>query len=177
MEFKNLSDQKVYAGKVFDLIQRKVRFPDGRQAEFDILLHGGAVTVLPVDDQGQVHFVRQFRPAIEVMLLELPAGTLEDGEAPEVCAQRELREEIGMGAGELVLIGEYYSAPGYSTEYMYLFLGRSLTPDRLETDPDEYLSVERIPLKEVYRMLHAGELRDAKTVAALALAHPHLDLA
>ena len=108
-------------------------------------------------------------------LLELPAGTLDDDEAPEVCAAREIREETGMAAGKLVELGAFYLAPGYSTEYMHVFLATDLSEDPLEADDDEFLSVESVPLAEAIRMAERGEMPDAKSLAALLMARSHLE--
>jgi ADP-ribose pyrophosphatase len=108
------------------------------------------------------------------VLLELPAGTLDEQELPEVCAHREVREEVGMSAGKLVNIGEFYLAPGYSTEYMYVYLATGLQPDPLEMDEDEFLEVEQMPIKELYDLAERGQIQDGKTLAALFLARPLL---
>ncbi len=104
------------------------------------------MVILPVDDQGNLFFVRQYRHAAGLDLLELPAGTLDEGEAPEACARREVREETGMAAGKMEHLGGFYLAPGYSTEYMHVYLATGLHSDPLEADADEFLTVEVIPL-------------------------------
>jgi ADP-ribose pyrophosphatase len=114
--------------------------------------------------------VRQYRHAAGQELLELPAGALEPGEPPEACARREIREEIGMAAEKIQKIGEFFLAPGYSTEYMHVFLATGLRRDPLPGDPDEFLSVETYPVIEVLRMVAGGEIQDAKTLAALLVA-------
>ena len=96
-------------------------------------------------------------------------------ETPEACARREVREEIGMSAGRLEKIGEFYLAPGYSTEYMYVFLATELSPDPLQPDEDEFLSVESIPLEQLLRMAESGKIMDSKSLAALFLARPYLE--
>jgi ADP-ribose pyrophosphatase len=151
-----------------------VVFPDGRQAEFDLLVHPGAVTIVPVDEDGNVWFINQYRHSAGGMLLELPAGTLGEGEQPEDCAQREVREETGMSAANIERIGEFYTSPGYSTEYMYIFLATGLTPDPLPKDADEYIEVVKYPLEQAYVMALGGEIHDGKTIAALALARSAL---
>jgi ADP-ribose pyrophosphatase len=173
-KFELLKSEITYRGRVLDVRQDQVRLPDGQQVSLDVVLHSGAVTLVPVDTDGQVWFVRQYRYAIEDDLLELPAGTLEEGEAPVSSAQREIREEIGMAAGHLEEIGTFFLAPGYSTEFMHVYLAKDLYPDPLEGDLDEFLSVEKIPIPEVYARVAAGEIRDAKSLAALFLARPFL---
>lgn len=159
----------VYRGRAFQVRKDRVRLPDGGIAQLDIVEHVGAVTIVPVDDDDQVWFVRQYRHATGKDLLELPAGTLEPGEPPEVCAAREIREEIGMRAGTLRKLGEFYLAPGYSTEYMHVFLATGLVPDPLPGDQDEFLSIVRYPLAEVDRLVRLGEIQDGKSLAGIYL--------
>jgi ADP-ribose pyrophosphatase len=173
MEFEILESTEIFQGKIFSIRRNSVRYPDGRVATLDILQHSGAVVLLPIDDEKNVWFVRQYRAAVGDMFLELPAGTLEKGEAPEACARREIREEIGMAAVNLRKLGEFYAVPGYSTEYMHVYLATGLIPDPLEGDEDEYIEIEKYPLAEAYRMMESGEIIDGKTIAALGLARKY----
>ena len=127
-----------------------------------------------IDDRGRVWMVRQYRHSAGQILLELPAGTLEPGEDPRVCAARECREEIGMAPSQLTPLGEAFLAPGYSTEYMYFYLATGLTPAPLEADQDEELAVEPIAPGALAERIASGDLRDAKTLAALYLAKDRL---
>ncbi len=172
--FEVVGSKITYRGRVLDVRQDRVRLPDGATVDLDIVAHSGAVTILPVDADGQIWFVRQYRHAAGELLLELPAGTLENGEDPQECAGREVREETGMGAESLRLLGEFFLAPGYSTEYMYVFLATGLFSAPLAGDSDEVLSVERLPVVEAYELALGGTIRDAKTLAALLLARPFL---
>lgn len=174
MEFRVIQSEKIFQGRVFSIVRDEVDYPDGRKAKIEYLRHGGAVVILPFDEDGNIWFVRQYRHPTGGMLLELPAGTLEPGEAPEACAGREVREEIGMAAESLERIGEFYLAPGYSSEYMIAFLGRGLTPSALAQDAEEYIQVEKYPLKRVYEMIAQGKILDAKTLAVLGLARERL---
>ena len=169
-----INSEIVYRGKVFDVRRDQVQLPDGQNTQLDIVTHNGAVTVVPVDVAGQIWFVRQYRHAIGRDLLELPAGTLEDGEAPELAAHRETREEIGMGVEKLENLGTFFMAPGYSTEMMHVFLGTGLYAAPLEGDPDEILSVEQLSIEEVFAKISAGQIFDGKTLAALHMARPRL---
>ena len=144
--------------------------PDGRETSYDIIEHTGSVVMVPIDEHGNVLFVRQYRPAAGVELLELPAGTLHANEPYEACAAREMREETGMAAGRLERIGEFFLVPGYSTEFMAVFVATDLRPDSLPGDEDEFLQLVRIPAKEALRMAESGELPDAKSLAALLIA-------
>ncbi len=175
MPFELLHSEIVYPGRAFTIRRDHIRLPDGRQAKLDIVEHVGSVVILPVDDSGNLLFVRQYRHAAGLDLLELPAGTLDAGEAPEACARREVREETGMAAGKLEYLGGFYLAPGYSTEYMHVYLATNLHHDPLEADADEFLSVEKVPLREALEMPARGVLPDAKSLAAFYLARPHLE--
>ena len=172
--FKLIYSETVYQGRAFKVCKDRVEMPGGLRGDLDIVQHSNAITLVPVDDQGRVWLVRQYRHAGRVVLLELPAGTLDDQELPEVCAHREVREEIGMAATELKNIGEFYLAPGYSSEYMYVYLATGLRPDPLEVDEDEFLEVEQMPVEKLYRLAESGAIQDGKTLAALLLARPHL---
>jgi ADP-ribose pyrophosphatase len=169
-----LNTSLIYRGRAFKVENVHVRLPDGRQRDYDLVNHLGAVTILPLDNDGQVWFVRQYRIGARQTLLELPAGVLEEGEDPTAGAAREVREEIGMAAGKLLKIGEFYMAPGYSSELMHVFLATDLIPDSLPQDDDEFLEIIRYPLPEVLQMVRRGEIMDGKTISSLLLAQPHL---
>jgi ADP-ribose pyrophosphatase len=171
-----IRSEKKYEGKAFSIRQDQVRWPHGGTSKLDIVEHSGAVTILPIDSQDHVWFVRQYRHAIGDLLLELPAGTLEDGESPSSCAHREIQEEIGMAAGKLQKIGQFYLAPGYSTEFMHVYLATELYPSELPPDDDEFLKVEQIFLPEVFKMAEKMRILDAKTLASLILAVPILGI-
>jgi ADP-ribose pyrophosphatase len=151
-----------------------MRLPDGRTHDFELVEHNDSVSILPVDGEGNMLFVRQYRLGAQDDLLELPAGVLEKGEDSLEGADREVREETGMAAHKLVPIGQAYLAPGYSTELMYFFLATDLYPAPLEQDADEFLELVKVPVAEAYRMARAGELRDSKTLAALLMAENYL---
>jgi ADP-ribose pyrophosphatase len=174
MAFEIIRSERIYQGRVFGVRCDTVSLPNGKSVELDIVEHPGAVTMVPVDDQGNLWFVRQYRHAGGVELLELPAGSLEPGEPPEDCAYREVREEIGMAAGHIKKIGEFYMAPGYSTEFLQIYLATDLRPAPLPADDDEFLTVEAIPIRQVFAMVEAGQIHDCKTLASLYLARPIL---
>ena len=157
---------------MFDVLQDQLGYPDGRSFQIDVIRHTGAVAILPVSDDGLIIFVRQYRHAVRQQLLELPAGTLEEGEDPLVCAQRELREEIGMAAEDMVKLGESLLAPGYSSERMHLYLARNLSASPLPQDDDEILEPVPIQIDRAFEMLANAEIEDAKTQLGLFLAQP-----
>lgn len=174
MAFEIVASENKYSGRVLALRVDRVRLANGKETGLEILEHRGSVVMVPVDADGGIWLVRQYRHAVGREILELPAGTLETGEDPAACAGRELREEIGMAAGTLTRIGGFFLAPGYATEFMHVFLAGDLHPDRIPGDEDEILRPEKISLMELRRRLEAGNLEDAKTVAALAMALPRL---
>lgn len=174
MAFELLAEEDIYRGRIFQLVKSRFRLENGAEMTFDLIKHHGAVVVIPVDAQGNILFVRQFRIGAEQVLLELPAGLLEEGELPEACAAREIQEETGMASRKLVRLGEFFMVPGYSTEKMQVFLARDLYESRIAGDADEFIEREAIPVEKAYRMVRAGEIIDGKTLAALFLASPWL---
>jgi 8-oxo-dGTP pyrophosphatase MutT (NUDIX family) len=174
MSFELLRSEILMKGRAFTIRRDYMKTPDGRETKFDIVEHGGSVVIIPVDNDANLLFVRQYRHAANMDLLELPAGTRDGDEPFEECAAREIREEVGMEAGTLTYIGSFYLAPGYSTEYMGVFLATDLKHNPLEADADEFLSVEKIPVQEAIQMAERGEMPDAKSLAALLMARPHL---
>ncbi len=174
MAFELLKSEVVYPGHAFTIRRDTVRLPGGRETRLDIVDHVGSVIIVPMDAEGNLLFVRQYRHAAGLDLLELPAGTLDENEEPLACASREIREETGMAAGKLDLLGGFYLAPGYSTEYMHVYLATDLRQDPLEADADEFLTLERYPLAEAMTMFERGAIEDGKSVAAILLARKHL---
>jgi ADP-ribose pyrophosphatase len=175
MPFELLESEIVYPGRAFTVRRNALRLPDGRETRLDIVEHVGSVVILPVDADGNLLFVRQYRHAAGLDLLELPAGTLNEGESPEACARREVREETGMAAGNLEELGGFYLAPGYSTEYMHVYLATDLHPDPLEADADEFLTIERLPLAKTLASAAHGDIPDAKSLAAFFMAQARLE--
>jgi ADP-ribose pyrophosphatase len=175
MTFELIQSEVLLKGRAFTIRRDHLRLPDGRTTKFDIVEHHGSVIILPVDQQGNLVLVRQYRHAAGLDLLELPAGTLNEGEDPLLCAQREVREETGLAADRLEKIGEFYLAPGYSTEFMIVYLATNLHDDPLEADADEFLQVERLPLAEALALAESGRMPDAKSLAALFLARHRLE--
>jgi ADP-ribose pyrophosphatase len=175
MPFELIKSETLLQGRAFKIRRDTLKTPDGRETKLEIVDHGGSVAIIPLDEDNNLLFVRQYRHAAGADLLELPAGTREEDEPFEECAAREIREETGMEAGELQKIGAFYLAPGYSTEFMAVFLATGLKENPLQADDDEFLQVEKIPLKKALEMAEHGEMPDAKSLAALLLARPHLE--
>ncbi len=163
------SSRHIYRGRVLNLRVDELDVEGGRRVRREVIEHPGAVTIVAFDDQERLLLVRQYRHPVGGNLLELPAGTLDPGDDPESCAFRELQEETGYRPGRLERLGGFYLAPGYCTEYQNIFLASDLTESRLAPDEDEQIEVVPLPLEETLRMVEAGEIEDAKTVAALLL--------
>ncbi len=175
MPFELIKSEPLFQGRAFKIRRDWLKTPDGRETKFEIVEHGGSVVIVPVDHEGNLLFVRQYRHAAGMDMLELPAGTRDGDEPFEDCAAREIREETGMEAGELIHMGSFYLAPGYSTEYMGVFLARDLKHNPLDADEDEFLSVEKIPVKDAFDMASRGEIPDAKSLAGLLMARSYLE--
>jgi len=154
---------ELWRGRRLWIEQRSVDLPSGRK-EYVVVHPGGAVAILPVDGD-EVVLIRQYRAAIDAWILEAPAGTLEPGEDPEVCAARELIEEACLAAAELVPLGAVLTTPGFSDEVIHLYLARGLSPcTDYAPDEDEQIEVVRLPADEVRAMALDGRIRDAKTL-------------
>jgi ADP-ribose pyrophosphatase len=175
MPFELIKSEVLMQGRAFRIRRDTLKTPDNRETKFEIIEHGGSVVLIPVDDHGEVLFVRQYRHAAGRDLLELPAGTRDGDEPFEECASREIREETGMEADTLEKVGEFYLAPGYSTEFMTVYLATGLKPNPLDADDDEFLTVEKIPVKKALAMAERGDVPDAKSLAALLMARPRLE--
>ena len=163
-----LSSVSVHEGRIVNLSVEEVRLPNGNTISLELIRHPGAAAVVPVDGEGNVILVRQYRHATGSWLLEVPAGKLDHpGESPEDCALREVEEETGHRAGRLVPLGWIWTTPGFTNEKIWLFLARELTPARSNLQADEVLTVETLPLAEAVRRAASGEIVDGKSVCAL----------
>lgn len=175
MPFELIRSEVLLQGRAFKIRRDTLKTPDGRETKLEIVDHGGSVVIIPIDDKKNLLFVRQYRHATKTDLLELPAGTRNEEEPFEDCAAREIREETGMRAGNLQKVGAFYLAPGYSTEFMVVFVATELKDDPLKADDDEFLEIEKIPVKKAFEMAEHGKVPDAKSLAALLLARSHLE--
>ena len=173
-EVERLERQHVFQGRIVDLSVDRVRLPNGNVCDLELIRHPGAAAVVPVDENGDVILVRQYRYAAGGWLTEVPAGKLDGGEAPEMCATREVEEETGFKTGRLSSLGWIWTTPGFTDEKIWLFLARELTPSRPALQPDEILAVKRMPLAEAVDLALRGDIRDAKSVCALIRASHHL---
>jgi len=161
-----LESRPVFDGRVVRLVVDRVVLPNDLETELEVIRHRGAAAVVPLDAEGNVHLVRQYRYAADDWLLEVPAGKL-DGESPEVCAAREIEEEVGLRAGTMVAMGWIWTTPGFTDERIWLYLATDLDTVEPSLEVDEILTVERMPLDRAVSMAQRGEIRDAKSICAL----------
>jgi len=162
-----ISSQWVYEGAVIKIRNDIIRAEGRPLQKWDIIVHPGAVALIPIDQHGNLVLVEQWRRAIEKITLEIPAGMLDPGETPLICAQRELQEEIGHRAETLSSFGGFYSAPGIYTEYIHLFLAKDLVPSRLVADDTDVIDIQRVSLKNALAMIEDGTICDAKTIVGI----------
>ena len=162
-----VSSEEIYHGKIVHLYRDTVRLPNGKLATREVMRHPGAVCVLPLTESGEVVMVRQYRYPFAKVLLEAPAGKLDPGESPETCARRELEEETGVEAAELIPLGVYYPSVAVMDEKIHLFLARGLTQKNSHPDEDEFLRVEKVPMDALIQRILDGLVPDGKTQTAV----------
>ena len=171
MKTEILSSVTLYKGKVFDVRLDDIR-EDGVEYQREIVVHHGSAVIVPVFADGTVALVRQYRHAADKYLLELPAGSLNDGESPETGAVRELEEEIGVTASKIEKLTEFYVSPGFLTEKMFVFLATELTEVGQKLERDELLTIERLSFPRLFDLIRNGSIEDAKTIVGVTLAAP-----
>ncbi len=173
--FRKLDERIVWSGTLVSAGTGTFVDPDGNEFERDVVHHPGAVVVVPVID-GDVVLVRQYRAAIDGELLEVPAGKRDVTDEPvELTAHRELEEEVGMRAGSMVKLAEFYNSPGFCDEHSFLFLATDLAPcdTSFQGHEEQHMTIERVPLDSVPDLIASGELVDGKSIIALCLAREH----
>jgi ADP-ribose pyrophosphatase len=166
-EGEQLASREIFRGKTVKLDVDRVRLPNGKEMDFEMIRHAGAAAVVPVAPDGTVLLIRQYRYATGGFLLEIPAGKLDPGEAPETCAARELAEETGFHPARLEPLGWIWTTPGFTDEKIWLFLATGLEPAKQDLEDDEILSLERLSLADAVKQATQGEIHDGKTVCAL----------
>lgn len=164
-----VSHRRVYDGKILSLELDEIQEKGGAKALREVVRHRGSVAALPVDDEGRLVLVRQYRHPVGQALWEVPAGLLEKGESPEQAIRREIEEEVGRRAGDLERLAVFHPTPGFCDEVLHLFRATRLEETPLRHDEDEVLQVKWFTLDEARRMMGTGDLRDAKTLIALLM--------
>ncbi|HIY53890.1 MAG TPA: NUDIX hydrolase [Candidatus Agathobaculum merdavium] len=169
MREKTLSQEYHFKGHIMAARLDQVELPNGHTAAREVCEHLGGVGVLPIDKDGNIILVRQYRYPYDEIMLEIPAGKLDHGDDEDAadCGLRELKEETGCTAGRIVPLGCIYPSPGFLTEVVHLFAALDLTDGEMQPDEDEFVEVVRLPIAEVEEMAERNEIRDAKTLVAL----------
>jgi ADP-ribose pyrophosphatase len=162
-----LSEEIVFNGRVLDLCLETHQLPDGREARFEVVHHPGGAAALPIDQDGRLLLIRQFRPAARASIIEIPAGRLEPGENPANCIHRELQEEIGRKAGKVELLHQIYSSVGFCREVIHIYLATELTPTPTAREDHEFIELLPVTPAEAFTLVDTGQISDAKTLIAL----------
>lgn len=173
MKPKIHGDRSIYRGRIIHLVSREATL-NGRRRPYDVVLHPGAVSVVPMVDRATVALIRQYRVSVGKKLYEVVAGTREPGESPRVSARRELIEEAGLRAGKLTELARFYTAPGFCTEWMFMYLATSCTPVPARPEADEVIERVDVPLRDAVRMVRRGQILDAKSIVGVLLAADRL---
>lgn len=168
-EEKTIHSTEIFKGKVVHLKVDDVLLPNGKQAKREIIKHPGAVAIIPITKDGKLVLVEQYRKALERSIIEIPAGKLEPGEDPALCARRELEEETGYGAGELTYIQSFATSPGFADEIIHLYVAKDLykIEEKRELDEDEFVSLIEVTIEEAEEMVKNKQIYDAKTAFSL----------
>lgn len=170
-----IGSRRIYTGRVINLDMDRVRFPDGSSGELEIVRHPGASAVLPflgnpAGTDPEMLLIRQYRYAAECYLYEIPAGRLNAGESPETCARRELLEETGCSAEQVLFLTSMYTTPGFTDERIHLFVASGLSRGETQREADEFIEVVTMPMSRALKMVERGEIQDAKTALGLLYA-------
>jgi ADP-ribose pyrophosphatase len=165
-----VSTRRIYEGRIVSLREDAVTLSDGRSALREVVEHSDVAAIVPIDAEGNVVLVRQYRLPARGALLEIPAGGVDKGEGIENAAQRELREETGYRAQRIERLTGFFVSPGYCTEFIHVFMATDLIEDPVDGDEDEDISLERMPLADAVRLIGEGEIKDGKSIVGLLLA-------
>lgn len=168
MKEKTINSKNIFHGKLLHLKILKVKLPNKQYTQREIILHPGAVAIVPILPNNRIVLVRQYRKAVEKHLLEIPAGTLNKAETPLCCAKRELIEETGYKARFFKKIMNFYPSPGYCNEQIYIFKATGLIKVKNSQEPDEFIEIVILPLTKIKKMIRQGKIKDAKTLIALS---------
>ncbi len=171
-----IASRHIHSGRIIDVSTERLLYNNGREYDLDFVRHPGAAAVVAVDTADRVCLVRQYRHGITDFLWEIPAGKLDPGEAPQVCAVRELAEETGVSAKRWTSLGQFLPAPGIFTEVIHLYLARDLVVGAAAPDADEELELQWLPIAAAIGMVLRGEWNDGKTALGLWRAQYQLQL-
>ncbi|WMJ24199.1 NUDIX hydrolase [Paludicola sp. MB14-C6] len=164
---RTIDTERIYEGKILNLRKDTVLLENGSQATREVIEHNGAVCIVAVDKDDKIYFVKQFRHPFQRVMLEVPAGKIDKGESPIDAAHRELEEEIGMKATEIIPMGEFYPSVAYLTEVIYMYIAKGLIPSQQHLDDDEFLKIEKMTLGQACDLIYTNEIKDGKTIAAI----------
>ncbi len=164
---KKTSRREIFNGDIVHLVKDTVALPNGKPATREVILHNGAVCIVPITDNGEIIMERQFRYPFDEVIWEIPAGKTDIGEEPLTAARRELREETGFEAENMQFIGMFYPSPAILSEKIYMFTATGLKKGERHLDDDEFLEVEAIPFDKAVDMILSNEISDGKTQAAV----------
>ncbi|WP_026689392.1 NUDIX hydrolase [Alteribacter aurantiacus] len=167
LEEKTINKKEIYKGRIIDLSVHNVALPNGKESKREIINHPGAVAVLAVTKENKIVLVNQYRKALEKTIAEIPAGKLETGEDPSLCAIRELEEETGYRAHSVKKIASFYTSPGFADEIVYLFEAEHLSEGKVQTDEDEFVELIEVTVEEALDMIKSEAIHDAKTILAI----------
>lgn len=164
---KTLSKDYKFRGKIINLRVDEAQVPNGNKCIREVIEHNGGVCVVPITDNNEIIYVKQFRYPYSEVIIEIPAGKREGDEEPIVCGKRELKEETGYTAKEFVFLGELYPTPAYCDEIIYMYAAKGLTLGKTNFDNDEFLEIESMPIEQFVEKILSGEIKDAKTQTAV----------
>jgi ADP-ribose pyrophosphatase len=166
---KTIKSEEIFSGKIISLHLQDVELPNGKHSKREIIKHPGAVAVIAVTDENKVVMVEQYRKALERTIVEIPAGKLEKGEEPEICARRELEEETGYECSSLELLTSFYTSPGFADEIVHVYVAKGVTKkeDAAGLDEDEFVNLEELTLEEALKYVTEQKIFDAKTIFAV----------
>ena len=167
LEEKTLKENVVFEGRIIKVQRDEIELPNGSKSMREVVKHNGGVCVVVLDENDNVYLVKQFRYPYKEAILEIPAGKLEIDEDPFEAMKREQQEETGTLSEQYIDLGKLYPSPGYCSEIIYMWAGRKTADVEQNLDEDEFLNVEKIPMKQLMEMIMNGEIRDAKTQTAL----------
>lgn len=167
---KTISEEQKFKGNIISVSQATVLLPNGKKATRDIVRHPGASVVVPITRDHKLLLVKQYRKPCDMVSLELPAGKLDNGEDPEICAERELREETGFIAGKMQKAFKIHSTPGFCDEVLHMFVASELSQSEACPDEDEFISFGEYTVDDCIDMVKRGEITDAKTIIGIFLA-------